>query len=278
MLWWQAVLLGIVQGLGEFLPISSSGHLVLFQNILGITEEPMLFATLLHVGTLAAVFIVLWQDILPLLKHPFSRVVLLVIGATVPAVIAQLLFGDFFESTFSGGFLGWAFLITAFFLLATTYLDRRRRNRGTGRHALAEEGGYRLEELTWVQALTMGVVQAVAILPGVSRSGSTLCGGLVTGARRESAARFSFLMSIPVILGSVVLQAKDIVELGSGAMTELPLPVVLLGMAASLVSGLLALKWMIWIVKKGKLWAFGVYTLALGVLILVDQYLLHWVF
>lgn len=271
MQWWQALILGIVQGLGEFLPISSSGHLVLFQNILGVTEEPMLFATLLHVGTLVAVLIVLWQDILPLIKKPFCRTVYMLVAATVPAVLAELLFGDFFEATFSGGFLGWAFLITAFFLLFTTWLDRTR----TAVKASAEKDGYSLEELTWKQVITMGIAQAVAILPGVSRSGSTLCGGLVTGARREPAARFSFLMSIPVILGSVVLQMGDILELGSGAMTALPLSAVALGMLASLVSGLFALKWMMWLVKKGKLWMFGIYTLVLGVLVLADQYLLH---
>lgn len=264
--WWQALLLGLAQGLGEFLPISSSGHLVLFQNIFGITEEVLLLDTLLHVGTLAAVFFALWPDILPLIRRPFQKTTLLLVIATIPAVAVTLLLGDAIDRLFAGTYLGWGFLLTAIILLTA----------GRSRSHVNATGFYALG--TW-HALAMGTAQAVAILPGVSRSGSTIAGGLISGVDRDAATRFSFLMSIPAILGSLVYQLKDLAKIGVAASSAgMSLAAVLLGMLVAAVSGFLALKWMLRIVRRGKLWVFGIYTGALAALVLLDQYLFHIIF
>ena len=263
MTWWQAIILGIVQGLGEFLPISSSGHLVLFQNIFNIEGGELVFDALLHLGTLVAVFIVLWKDIWSILKKPIRRVTLNIIIATIPAVIAALFFEDFINDAFGGDYLGWGFLLTAVILILTTKIKQ-----GT------EDND--LDKITTKQTLAMGVMQAVAILPGVSRSGSTICGGLFTKGNRDAVTRFSFLMSIPAILGSLVFLLKDIVEIG--ATEAFSTGNVILGMIAAAAAGVLSLKVMINMVKKGKLWIFGIYVAVLGALVLADQYFLHIVF
>lgn len=263
MTWWQAIILGIVQGLGEFLPISSSGHLVLFQNIFGLTGSHLLFDTLLHAGTLIAVFIALRQDIGPLFKKPFQKTTLLLIIATVPAVIATLAFGDFIETAFGGAYLGWGFLLTAAILLIA------------GRIKPAEQSEA-LNDMKYPQSVIMGIMQAVAILPGVSRSGSTICGGLAARANRDAVTRFSFLMSIPAILGSLVYQTKDILDLGrTGGDSGI---CILLGIVFAAVSGYIALRWMLRIVRTGKLWVFSFYVGLLGLLVLMDRFLLHIIF
>jgi len=263
MTWWQAIILGIVQGLGEFLPISSSGHLVLFQNIFNVQENELIFDTLLHVGTLAAVFIVLWKDIWEILKHPFRKVTLYIIIATIPAVIAALFFDDFIESAFGGLYLGWGFLFTAVVLFLTAATKERNNDNS-------------LDKITLFQAAVMGIMQALAILPGVSRSGSTICGGLYTKGNRDAVTRFSFLMAIPAILGSVVFQIKDIIEVGTESTTMTGN--ILLGTLFAALTGILSLKIMIKLVKKGKLWVFGIYVLLIGSLVLIDQHFTHLVF
>lgn len=261
--WWQALILGIVQGLGEFLPISSSGHLVLFQNIFGFSGNELLFDTLLHLGTLAAVFIALWSDIWDIFKKPIRKTTLMIIIATIPAVIVAVLFGDFLESLFSGEFLGWGFLLTAVILLLAGKIKVR--NQDT-----------KLDNITFKQSIVMGILQAIAIFPGVSRSGSTISGGLITGGNRDAVTRFAFLMSIPAILGSVVFQIKDIV--GMDAVYDVGVLSLIIGMTAACISGFFALKWMLKLVKNGKLWIFGVYVGALGVLVVLDKYLFNLVF
>ena len=264
--WWQALILGIVQGLGEFLPISSSGHLVLFQNIFGFEGNELLFDSLLHLGTLIAVFVALWPDIWSILKKPIRKVTLMIIIATIPAILAALFLEDFINKAFGGQYLGTGFLITAVILLITAKLPNRSKDQD-------------LDKVSLKQAGTMGLMQALAILPGVSRSGSTICGGLYTGGNREAVTRFSFLMSIPAILGALVFQVKDIAEVGiSGAAGGLSLAPVLIGMVAAAVSGFIALKWMIKLVKEGKLWKFGIYVGILGVLVTLDQLVFHIVF
>jgi len=263
MTWWQAIILGIVQGLGEFLPISSSGHLVLFQNIFNIEGGELVFDTLLHLGTLLAVFIVLWKDIWEILKQPFRKVTLNIIIATIPAIVAALFFEDFINDAFGGSYLGWGFLLTAVILVLTTRIRESNKDND-------------LDAITTKQSLTMGVMQALAILPGVSRAGSTICGGLYTKGNRDAITRFSFLMSIPAILGSVVFMIKDIVEIGSSE--TVLVGNVVLGTISAAVAGVLSLKLMISLVKKGKLWVFGIYVFALGLLVLLDQYFLHLVF
>ena len=264
---WQAVILGLVQGLAEFLPISSSGHLVLLQNILNAKGELLLFDTLLHVGSLVAVFVVLWPDIWPMLKKPLGRATWLLVAATIPAVIAALALEDLFDMLFAGSqlWLGIGFLLTtALLLVAGSWPNAQGRHGGR-----APKESPDLASLTWTQALIMGCTQAVAIMPGISRSGSTLSAGLLAGVSRDKAIRFSFLMSIPAILGSLVFQAKDVVEMGfSTAMGGMNMTAVLLGMAVAGLSGFVALKWMLNLVRKGKLWAFAIYTLIIGILTL----------
>lgn len=256
----QAIILGLTQGLCEFLPVSSSGHLVLLQKIFGIEEGAMFFTVMLHVATLFAVVWVFRKTLWQMLKNPFSKYPLFIILATVPTVIITLLLGDLVEDSYSGNLLGWGFLITALILSATgAFAHRRRKKLG-------------LSEMGIPQALAVGVAQGLALLPGISRSGMTIAGGLTVGLDRNFAAEFSFLMSIPAILGATVLQVKDVVVAGSLQIDVLP---VIVGMAAAFVSGLFAIKWMLAIVKKGKLSWFALYTAALGALVLADQYFFH---
>ena len=263
MTWWQAIILGLVQGLGEFLPISSSGHLVLFQNIFNINGDELLFDSLMHLGTLIAVFIVLWKDIWEILKQPFRKVTLNIIIATIPAVIVALFFEDFINEAFGGSYLGWGFLLTAVILVLTTIVKNSNKDND-------------LDAITTKQSLAMGIMQSIAILPGISRAGATICGGLYTKGNRDAVTRFSFLMAIPAILGSLVFMVKDIAEIGSSE--TIILSNVILGMVAAAVAGILSLKVMIKLVKEGKLWVFGIYVFILGSLVLIDQYFLHIVF
>ncbi len=251
----ESIVLGIVQGLCEFLPISSSGHLELAQRILGIEAPGLLLDTLLHAGTLLAVCVYFRKDIWKLIKNPLGKEVRLLVVATIPAVVVTLLLGDLIDSLFSGALLGISFLLTTGVLaLASTFHGTR-------------------EELTYKDAGIMGLFQAAALLPGLSRSGSTISGGAISGVARESAARFSFLMSIPAILGALVFQLKDLLDGAPlGNLEALPLTI---GVAVAAVSGLFAIRFMMHIIRKAKLQWFGVYTLVLGILVLVDQFITH---
>lgn len=261
----KTILLGIVQGLSEFLPISSSGHLVLLQKILGMPETGLLLEILLHVGTLFAVLAVFWRDWLDMLRHLFTgKPIRLLIVATVPAVIAALLFDDILERAFGGWFLGVSFLITAMLLLASDWLARRaasggRRHKHTG-----------VDDMTYSQALSMGVMQAFAIIPGISRSGSTIVGGLAAGVSRQTAAKFSFMMSAVATVGSVVFKLKDLIDVG-GAAFEGGWTAAILGMVAAAISGYLAIRWMLSLIARVSLKWFGLYTAVLGALVLCDQ-------
>lgn len=260
----KTILLGIVQGLSEFLPISSSGHLVLLQKVLNMPETGLLLEILLHVGTLAAVLAVFWRDWLEMLRHLFtSKPVRLLIVATLPAVVATLLFSDLLEATFGGWFLGVSFLITAALLTASDALARRAVPKG--RHTRAE-----VEDMRYTQALAMGAMQAFAIVPGISRSGSTIVGGLAAGVTKQTAAKFSFLMSAVATVGSLVFKLKDLLEAG-GAAFEGGWTAAVLGMAAAAVSGYLAIRWMLQLIQRVSLKWFGLYTAALGLLVLMDQ-------
>ncbi len=252
----EAIVLGIVQGLTEFLPVSSSGHLVLLHNVFGMSEPQLFFDTMLHLGTLVAVVIVMWKSIVDIFKNFFSKMTLFLIVATIPAVLATLLFGDFFEGTFTGTYLGYGFLLTACVLtLSEKISDRVNRKR----------------EIGMGSTITMGVMQAVAIFPGVSRAGSTIAGGLVSGIDRRQAASFSFLMSIPAILGSVVLQGAKIVS-DSAINVEL-LPTIV-GAVCAAISGYFAIRFMLALISQKRLYGFAIYVAVLGIFVLLDQYLL----
>jgi undecaprenyl-diphosphatase len=278
----EAILLGAVQGITEFLPVSSSGHLVLFQKILGISEPALFFDTMVHVGTLAAVFAVLRQDIWNILRRPVQPLTGYLILATVPAVIAALACKDIIESAFaSGSFLGFAFLITAALLAGSELLSRR----GTG--GLKGKAGIR-----WPDALVIGILQGAAIIPGVSRSGATLAGALSRRLDRDFAARFSFLLSIPAILGALVLQAKDLAESGAVGLAEnagalesgaavaaanagIGAAPVIAGTIVAAAVGFFSVRLMLKIVRKRSLLGFAAYTGILGILVLIDQFGTH---
>jgi len=266
---WKAIGLGVLQGLAEFLPVSSSGHLTLFQMLFGLEDIPMTLDILLHIGTLAAVFAVYWKRIWNMILHPFKSELKWLVLATIPAVVAALTVSDVIEAAFEGQYLGACFLLTSFVLLAGEALGSFRKERH--------------KHVKWYDALAMGVMQAFAILPGLSRSGSTLAGGLATGLKRKKAADFAFLMSIPAILGSLVLDVKDMFdaaqELGVPFMTHLGdvfaqmggVGMVLLSMAVAAVVGFVAIKCMVRIVRKGHLKWFAVYTCLLGLAVIAWQ-------
>ncbi len=260
----QAAILGIVQGLSEFLPISSSGHLMLAQKLLGVQAPGMLLTILLHVGTLAAVLAVFWRDWWQMLKNPFkNHTFWMLVLATLPAVAAALLFEDQIEAVFSGWFLGLSFLVTAALLLTTEFI---------GKHATGGKHASQTANTDAVQtkhALAMGAMQAVAILPGVSRSGSTIVGGLWSGLNRATAAKFSFMMSVPAILGSLIFEMKDLFgtqsALSGGGFA------LAVGVVAAAVSGFLAIRWMLRLVQRTSLKWFALYVAIVGLLVLADQ-------
>ncbi len=256
----QAVILGILQGLAEFLPISSSGHLTLFQKIFNITEGTMFFTIVVHVGTLIPVLIVYRKDILGLLKNPFQKYTYLIIVGTLPAVVVALLFEDTIEILFSGGqLLGLGFIFTGVILTLTEKMPEGRRKK---------------EDMTYVDATLIGCMQGLAILPAVSRSGSTIVGALGRKITREDAAKFSFLLSIPAICGALVLEVLKMFLEGNFEV-GLPLDVILFGFFSSMLSGYLAINVMLMIIKKAKLKYFAYYVFLLGILVILDQTILH---
>ena len=266
-----AIILGIVQGLTEFLPVSSSGHLVLLQRIFGISEPTLFFNIMVHVGTLAAVVTVLWRDIWAILQKLFQPLTAYLILATIPAVVFALLFKDAIEGAFeSGEFLGFAFLVTTVLLTSSELISRRAR---------AGSGLKKAGQMRWLDALVIGLFQAAALVPGVSRSGATISGALFRGIDRDFAARFSFLMSIPVILGALVLEIWDLSRgtepataggIGAGA--------IIAGTISAAVVGFFAVRFMLKIIREKSLFGFAVYTGILGVLVLFDQFVTRIVF
>ncbi len=251
---WYAMLLGLIQGLTEFLPVSSSGHLVLMQKVLGLdTAASLFFDTMLHLGTLVAVCVVFYQEIWDMLKKPIQKKVGLILISTAVTVAITLLFRDFFEASFGGAFLGVEFLITA----AILFLNER-----------FAQGKKTIPQMTALQAAGVGLMQGISVLPAVSRSGATIAGSRFFGLKKKDAAEFSFLLSIPAILGSVVLQIPDVLETG---IHNEPWGAIFLGVLVAGVSGYFAIRFMIRLIVKKSLVGFAWYTAALGVLILLDQ-------
>lgn len=258
----QAFWLGLVQGLAEFLPVSSSGHLNLVQKMFGFSADNFLtLDVLLHVGTLAAVVTVYWKRLWNMILHPLKSELWLLVVATIPAVVAALIFD--FNDGFFNEFLGYAFLITTLILWLAD---------------LVSGVSFETKQVKWYNAVVMGVMQAIAILPGISRSGATISGGVSTGLSRKRSADFAFLMSVPAILGAIVLELfKNSDQIFDGSLIEqmggaLPL---LTGVITSAAFGFLAIKFMLSIVRRVRLTWFGVYTGVLGIAILLDQYVFH---
>ena len=257
----ESIILGLIQGLTEFLPVSSSGHLVLFQNLFGIEEATQAFSILLHMATLIAVFVYYWRDIWALIRRPFQRTTALLIAGTIPTVIIALLFNDTFDAIFGKGkFIGFNFIFTGLILL---YADTRR------------GGRKKVRTMSIFDALLVGTMQGVAILPAVSRSGMTISTCLSRGLDKENAARFSFLLSIPAILGAMTLTIKDMVT-GEVALAEaVGVAPMAVGFIVAAVSGYFAIRFMVDIIKKGRLKWFSVYVFILGVILILDQFVLH---
>ncbi len=251
----EAIVLGIVQGLTEFLPVSSSGHLVLLHNVFGLAEPQIFFDTMLHLGTLVSVIIVMRKQIISLFKPPFYQMGYLVV-ATIPAVVYALFLNDFAESTFTGYLLGYSFLLTALLLTAAEIIAAKMRKR---------------REIKTGIAAVMGLMQVVGTLPGVSRSGSTIAGGLMCGAGRKQAAAFSFLMSIPAIIGAVLFQGIKIIKQPIIEFQWLP---TIIGTACAAAAGYFAIRFMLALITRKRLYGFAVYVAALGIFVLLDRYIL----
>lgn len=244
--WWQAIVLGLVQGIAEFLPISSSGHLVLVRALMGL-EAGLFFDVMLHLATLAAVVIVLYKEIIQLFKPPYSRILQLIV-ACIPAVVVGFACKDVVETTFgTPTYLCFFFLVTAILMFVTEMISKRNQNP---------------QKFGWKHAIAMGLMQGVGVFPGVSRSGSTIFGGTVTKAERKQVATFSFLLSIPIILGSVLITGIDLVQ--EGGIEQINVLSLIVGMVTAFASGYVAIKVMFKLIEKANFKWFSVYLLILA--------------
>jgi len=256
--WIQALILGLIQGLTEYLPVSSSGHLTIGQEILGVSSEDNLaFDVVVHVATVLSTLVVLWGEIVWLLKGFFKfkmneemRYVINILVSMIPVGIVGVFFKDQVEAIFGSGLLvvGICLLVTAA-LLTFTYFARPRQK----------------EKIGVKDAFIIGVAQACAVLPGLSRSGSTIATGLLLGNKKERLAQFSFIMVIPPILGEALLNVLKVAKGEAVFSTIGTLPLVV-GFVAAFVSGCFACRWMIDIVKRGKLVYFGIYCAVVGLI------------
>lgn len=268
----EAIVLGIVQGLTEFLPVSSSGHLLMLQHFFGIEADSVLiFTLLLHVGTLISVFFCYWNDIWELIKElfitigdlvkgkglrlserPVRKLGVMIIVASIPTAIIGILFEDMFEGFYE------TLLPTGVGLLFTGVLLWIAQNN--------KKNTTDIKDMTFKQALAVGTMQGIAICPGISRSGSTLFGGLKTGLQRDFAVKFAFLVSIPSILGSLIFEG------GSDAMASVvgtSMGPVIAGCIAAAISGVLAIKTMITVVRKLSLRYFSIYVWLVGTALII---------
>lgn len=262
----KAIILGIVQGLTEFLPVSSSGHLVIGSELLNFQEQGVVFDICLHLGTLVSVIIVFRRELLAMIKAPFQffsgntekevRHFLFwdvyVIVATLPAVFVGLFLKDYVDLLFGSTLIAYCMLtVTGSIMVLAQYVPERGRS------------------LNWWRSVLVGCAQALAIMPGLSRSGSTIFAGMLLGIPRETIARFSFIMSIPAILGAAVLQMGGFIENPPTADTAISLVV---GMVMSAASGYLAIKLLLDVIRKNRLQWFGYYCLVLAAFGLVYHF------
>lgn len=273
----NALIMGIVQGLAEYLPISSSGHLEICRDLLGLDlsgAESLEFEVMLHVATVLSTIVILWREFAPLCVSFFTwrrddnfRTVVKILISCIPVGIVGVFFKKEIEAFFGGGLtvVGICLCVTAL-LLAFSYFFRTRpldESRPGGRP-------YTPRDITYLDALVIGLAQAVAVLPGLSRSGTTIATGIMIGDKREQVARFSFLMVIIPILGEALLDLKDYFsEPASTVAHSIGWLPMLVGFLASFIVGCLACKWMLEIVKKGKLVWFALYCAVVGVLCIV---------
>lgn len=254
----EALILGLIQGLTEYLPVSSSGHLTIGSALFGVDgEQNLTFTILVHVATVLSTLVILWKEISWIFKGLFkfeyneeTKYALNILVSMIPIGIVGVFFKDEVEEIFGSGLLivGCMLLVTAA-LLAFSYFAKPRQK----------------EKLSIADAFVIGLAQAVAVLPGLSRSGSTIATGLLLGNKKEKLAQFSFLMVIPPILGEALLDVLKAMKGGaSAAVGDISLTSLLIGFVAAFVAGCVACKWMINIVKRGKLIYFAIYCAIVG--------------
>jgi len=251
----EAIILGLIQGLSEFLPVSSSGHLLVAHQVFGITgEDNLTFIIVLNMGSLVPLLWVFRKDVWTLVRNPFQKMTALLIIATLPVIIVTALFLDYIEQMFHWlHFLPVGFVITGVVLLLSGKFSK---------------GERKIDELKVTDAILVGLAQAVAVFPGLTRSGSTITASLARGLNRESAAKFSFLMSIPTAFGAIILRAGHIVS-GRVLLDDLNFVNLGVGFMTAAISGYLAINFMLSIVKKAKLKYFALYyVFALAVFVI----------
>ena len=263
--WFEALILGIVQGLTEYLPVSSSGHLAIGSALFGIEgEENLAFTIVVHVATVLSTLVVLWKEIDWIFRgffkfkmNPETKYVINILISMIPIGIVGVFFKDYVEAIFGSGLLvvGVSLLITAALLTFSYYAKPRVK-----------------ENISMKDAFIIGLSQACAVLPGLSRSGSTIATGLLLGNKKENLAQFSFLMVIPPILGEALLDAIKMMG-GEAVAGSIPMSSLVIGFLAAFISGCIACKWMINIVKRGKLIYFGIYCALVGCVTLILQLL-----
>jgi len=251
--WLEALILGIIQGLTEFLPVSSSGHLELGKAILGVNaEKSLMFTVVVHGATVLSTIVVFYKDLLKLIKGLFAfkwneetSYVARIIMSMIPVIILGLFFKEEVEGFFTGNVMlvGFMLIITSMLLMSTYIVKRNER------------------KISFIDAFVIGIAQALAVLPGISRSGATISTGLLLGNKKANIARFSFLMVLIPIIGA---NFKDLYDGSAGGENGIGLIPLLVGFVAAFISGLLACKWMIGIVKKGKLIYFAIYCFLIG--------------
>lgn len=272
----ESIILGLVQGLSEFLPISSSGHLAILQHFFGIEGESVLaFAVLLHLGTLislvAVYYRIIWELILELLatlkdvvtgkglqinKNETRKLGVMIVVATIPTGLMGVFFNDFFTGLYNSvPVIGFCLILTGCFLWLAERMGKKEK---------------KIREMKFTDALFVGLCQGIAILPGISRSGATIVGSLFSGLNRELAVRFAFLISIPAILGAVVLEAPAAFAEG---LDEQMIFSVIAGVAMAAISGYIAIKTMIRVVSNKKLYIFSFYTWIAGGLVLLYTFM-----
>ncbi|MGV8162106.1 MAG: undecaprenyl-diphosphate phosphatase [Candidatus Nanoarchaeia archaeon] len=245
----QAIILGIVQGITEWLPVSSSGHLVLAQRLFGLSQ-PLIFDVMLHIGSLLVVFIFFWKDIKELIlgiirfEKEKLRMLLFIILATIPIALVGYFLKDTIHEAFSSLIVvGFGLIFTSILLFFSKYPKRKDK------------------KLNWHNSLIVGFFQAIAILPGVSRSGSTISSGMFLGIKKEEIAKFSFIIFIPAILGATIIELPSI-----GAIENLT--AMIIGTVVSAVVGYFSLKLLMSVIKKDKFYYFAIYCLTLGLIVL----------
>lgn len=277
--WLDALILGIVQGLTEYLPVSSSGHLEIFKEILGIDlpdDENLQFNVIVHAATVCSTLVVLWPLFAKLCKSFFTfrrdsefYYVCKLLVSCIPVAIVGFFFKDKVEEIFGSGLMivGICLCVTAAFLLFAHLSDMRACRGGDDKLVPASHG----HDIRWIDAIVIGIAQAVAVLPGLSRSGTTIATGILLGDRRDKVASFSFLMVVIPILGECLLDIKDMMDPANTAQTAVGVMPLIIGFVSAFVVGCAACSWMLNLVKKGKLVWFALYCVVMGVICMLWQ-------